>query len=444
MKNIAIIGAGLSGLVSAWYIKEFHPEVKVTIFEADKTGGQISTHEFNNTLIESGPLFLLLENPVLHHIVSRIQPEGLIPCKDEKAYVLKDTYYQKAPGGFMEFENGMFSFFSGGFSSFFGLKKKASLWETVSFFDFLKSTYGLNYAETLGSAFARNIFFTEAENLNFSAAYPDLYRELKKGKNLKDTLASYGSETKSYWQKEINGTFTPGIYYYKGGLSKLISDITADIKTRGCQIEISKIYEIGGKQGEYFLHSRKNKYGAFDKIISTVSAPEQSNIWKVLHKELSLKLAELKHRSVSCIYSAYNPKDFNRAGLGFFAPRKEKLTISGAWYINSINQDIENSNQFITGTLIPGDLSLFSDQELIDIQINDFEKVFSLKTKPLWSQVIRRESAGPLLDNHYLPWKNSVADYLREMPDIALTGNDMASGEINQILDQAYHIAKSL
>jgi oxygen-dependent protoporphyrinogen oxidase len=443
MKKIAVIGAGLSGLIGAWYLKEFNPQAQITIFEADKMGGHIATEEHEGIALEKGPAFLALENPVLHQALSRSNPSGLKLCKDEKAYVLKDTYYQKAPGGFMEFENGQFSFLSGGMSSFFGMKKKVPLWNSVSFFDFLKSTYGTNYAETLGSAFARNVFYSEAENLNFCSAYPELYDEFKKGLSLKDTLQKYGADKKAYWQKEFNGSFEPGIYTYEGGFGKMIEALADDLKVKGCHFEFAKIHDVDAHNREYFLHSRKSKFGPFDKIIATPGAHEQAGFIKSLHKDLSLKLAELKHRPVAYIYSSYNFKDFNRAGLGFFAPRKEKLTISGALYINSINKEIEKSNQFVTRTILPGELSLFSDQELVDIQMKDFEKVFSLTAKPRWSKVYRSESAGPLLDNQYTEWKNSVKDILKDMPGILLTGNDMSGGDINRVLAEAWQNAKN-
>ncbi|MDH4263210.1 MAG: protoporphyrinogen oxidase [Spirochaetia bacterium] len=448
MKKVAIIGAGLSGLMSAWYIKQFNPDAQVTIFEADKKGGQISTEEHQGVLLEKGPAFLLLENPVLQHALSKINSENLLLCKDEKAYVLKDTYYQKAPSGFMEYENGIFSFLSSGMSSIFAMKKKVSLWDTLSFFDFLKSTYGMTYAENQGSSFARNIFYTEAENLNFRSAYSELYDELKKGLGLKETLQKFNSEKKTYWQKESLTSFTPGIYYYKGGLSKIFDDLSEDLKSKDCHIEFAKIHDISHHKNEFTLHSRKSKFGPFDKVISTINAHEQSALLKGLHKELSIKLAELKYRPVSYVYSAYNFKDFNRAGLGFFAPRKEKLTISGTFYINSINKEIEKLNQFVTRTIIPGDLSLFSDQELIDIQNVDFEKVYSLTAKPLWSKVFRNESQGPLLDNHYTTWKNSVRQIEKEISNdiqgLGIIGNDMSGSNISRILEEAYQTAKNV
>ena len=442
MKKISVIGAGLSGLISAWYIKEFHPEAEVTIFEADKAGGQISSEEYEGVILEKGPAYLTLENPVLHYALSKCGSSDLQLCNAEKSYVLKESYYQKAPGGFMEFEHGRLSFLSGGIFSIFGLKKKAAIWDNVSFYDFLKSTYGLTYAETFGSMFARNIFYCEAENLNFRAAYSELYDQLKKGQSLKESLQTFAKQKEDYWQSELKQNFVPGIYYFKDGLGKLIDILTDDLKKKNCHIEYAKIHDITEQKGEYLLHSKHSKYGPFQNIISTAGAHDQAVYWKSLNKDLSQQLSELKYSSVSYVYSNYNFKDFNRAGLGFLASRKEKLTVSGATYMNALNKNIEKNQQFLARTIIPGDLSLFKDDELVEMQVNDFEKVFGLTIKPLWSRVYRNE--GPLLDTHYTAWKNSIKDAIKDLPSLSIIGKDMSGADISQILQEAYKTAKNL
>lgn len=43
-KNIAVLGGGLTGLTTAYYITRFHPTAKITIYEASsRTGGWIDT-----------------------------------------------------------------------------------------------------------------------------------------------------------------------------------------------------------------------------------------------------------------------------------------------------------------------------------------------------------------------------------------------------------------
>lgn len=55
-KKVAIIGAGITGLSSAYFIKKQDPSIEVTIFEAsNRVGGKIQTYRSDGYTIELGP-----------------------------------------------------------------------------------------------------------------------------------------------------------------------------------------------------------------------------------------------------------------------------------------------------------------------------------------------------------------------------------------------------
>jgi oxygen-dependent protoporphyrinogen oxidase len=59
-KNIAVLGGGISGLSSAWFLKKEFPDSKITIFEAGKeAGGWIKSKKVDvaggHVLLECGP-----------------------------------------------------------------------------------------------------------------------------------------------------------------------------------------------------------------------------------------------------------------------------------------------------------------------------------------------------------------------------------------------------
>lgn len=47
-KDIAVLGGGLTGLTTAYYLTHFHPDAKITIYEsADRLGGWLDTEHVN-------------------------------------------------------------------------------------------------------------------------------------------------------------------------------------------------------------------------------------------------------------------------------------------------------------------------------------------------------------------------------------------------------------
>lgn len=60
-KKVAIIGAGITGISSAYYLKHYKPDIDVTIFEAtNRPGGKIQTYRKDGYTIELG-LNLILD-----------------------------------------------------------------------------------------------------------------------------------------------------------------------------------------------------------------------------------------------------------------------------------------------------------------------------------------------------------------------------------------------
>ncbi len=55
-KSVAIIGAGITGLSSAYFLKQQDPNIDVTIFEAsNRPGGKIQSYRKDGYMIELGP-----------------------------------------------------------------------------------------------------------------------------------------------------------------------------------------------------------------------------------------------------------------------------------------------------------------------------------------------------------------------------------------------------
>ena len=68
MKSVAIIGAGITGLTAAFYLKR--SGVPVTVYEAsDRFGGAIQSMRANGYLAEFGPNTILETSPKVTQLV---------------------------------------------------------------------------------------------------------------------------------------------------------------------------------------------------------------------------------------------------------------------------------------------------------------------------------------------------------------------------------------
>jgi len=105
MKSVAIIGAGITGLTAAFYLKR--KGVPVTVYEAcARAGGVIQSSRQNGFLAESGPNTILETSPKISELIRDLNLESrrIYPSPDAKnRYVVRDKKPVAMPSSQAEF-----------------------------------------------------------------------------------------------------------------------------------------------------------------------------------------------------------------------------------------------------------------------------------------------------------------------------------------------------
>jgi oxygen-dependent protoporphyrinogen oxidase len=105
MKSVAIIGAGITGLTAAFYLKR--KGVPVTVYEAGaRAGGVIQSSRQNGFLAESGPNTILETSPKISEFIRDLNLESrrIYPSPDAKnRYVVRDKKPVAMPSSQPEF-----------------------------------------------------------------------------------------------------------------------------------------------------------------------------------------------------------------------------------------------------------------------------------------------------------------------------------------------------
>jgi len=96
-KNIAIIGAGLSGLTAAHALKDF---AKVTLFDKSRgVGGRMSTRYAGEYEFDHGAQYFTARHPRFQNAVERAIEQGVVAPWDGQAFYLKDGAMERDIGG---------------------------------------------------------------------------------------------------------------------------------------------------------------------------------------------------------------------------------------------------------------------------------------------------------------------------------------------------------
>ena len=62
MKTVSIIGGGIAGMATAWYLQQERDDLNITLYEkTDRLGGKITTDRIGELILEGAPESLLTE-----------------------------------------------------------------------------------------------------------------------------------------------------------------------------------------------------------------------------------------------------------------------------------------------------------------------------------------------------------------------------------------------
>lgn len=449
MQRIAVVGGGISGLCHAYFIKKRHPGAEVVLFEPGKPGGNIRTEKYEGAILEPGPDSYLDRSGLFNQMVSELGVQQELIFEDKRAakrYVLKEGFLVAAPKSPLGLITTSLLFFPEKIKIFLAMRKKFSLWPTITLFDAARNVLGFSAAEYLASPFARGVYGSEAEDLEFSSLFPALYRKITESPKLKIAFKEYVRERKAFWQQELPGiTFEKGIYSFKNGLSTLVEALEAGLRKSGVAIQKDKIARISRDNSHgVVLSSKAKSYDAFAQVVFTIGTEDLAYIWREHDKELSRKLSELKYSPINVVYNAWNKKDFQTAGYGFLAPRKERSPILGTIFSSNVFPGRAPADQFLTKSMISGESDLFKDGEIAGLAEESLGRILKVRAKPLWSKVFRHTPGIPRYAPGYGEWKKDVSGLMKNHEGIHFAGWAFSGIGLADQVESAYLLAKDL
>ncbi|HRP69722.1 MAG TPA: protoporphyrinogen oxidase, partial [Turneriella sp.] len=427
MSRIAVVGGGISGLAHAYYWKKKHPKDEIILFEAGKLGGNIQTQTHDGALLEPGPDSYLERSGLFTTMIRDlgIESELLHETKNTaKRYVVKDGYLVKAPTSPGSLFFSSLLFFPEKIKMFLAMGKKFSIWPTITLFDAARNVLGFSTAEYLASPMARGIYGSEAEDIEFSSIFPELFKKITETPKLKIALKEYSREKKEYWQNALGGvSFERGIYNFKGGLITWVNALEKYLSANGVSIIHDKIARIQKhSDGKHALSSKAKSYNTFDKIIFTVGRDSLAYIWREADKELSRKITEVKHSPINVVYAAWNKKDLYAGGYGFLVPRKERISILGCIFASNVFPGRIKEDYFLTKTMVSGDGALFKDEDLSHLSQESLARVLRIKANPLWTKVFRQTPGIPRYAPGYGELKREIFTLLEKHEGVHFAG----------------------
>ncbi|KAF0152436.1 MAG: protoporphyrinogen oxidase [Ignavibacteria bacterium] len=429
-KKVVILGAGISGLATAYWLYKDGYDVSI-IEEQSKAGGAMQTLHEENFLVDFGPNSGLETTPLIRKLVEEVGLSDEMIYASEtssKRFIFREGSLHALPMGFVQFLSTKLFSLNGKLRLFkepFVGKSSDGYYQSIA--QFVERRLGKEFLDYAIDPFVSGVFAGDPAKLSVKSAFPKLYRlEEVYGGLVKGLIKGARERKKSSEESKQSAK----MFSFMNGMQTFPKAIANKLDGRIIlNSVVKKVEKQNDKWVVLFENNGSLKKIECNKIISTVPSFVASEIFGNLDAELTIHLNSVYYPPVIVLYLAFNKKDIGTPldGFGFLIPSLERKNFLGAiWsstiFPNRCSEDKAGFTLFIGGARNQQILKQDTKQ-LIDTAVTEFKEMMKTKAEPVYLKSKMWSNAIPQYNLGYIEHENYFEKFEKNNPGIFLSGN---------------------
>lgn len=443
--DVLVLGAGISGLATAFWLKERGAAVEL-LEAAPRAGGVIGTRQRNGALVEHGPNSTLDTSPLINELLDRVGIRSERVATSAVAatrFVVRDGRLlplPTTPGGFVT---------TPAFS--FGAKLRllrepfigaAPAGAEESIAAFVRRRLGTEFLDYAVDPFVSGVYGGDPERISVSAAFPRLHAlEQKYGSLIKGQILGMRERRKAGEKAKNTAdsfSFLRGMQTLTDALANAIGRIETSVHVRRIERARDGNWTVAGSRGaDPVLRSAR-------AIVLALPAHESAKLLRELWPPATKGLAAIEYAPIASIASAYRRADIRHslAGFGFLVPKRESRRILGSLFSSSMlpgraSEGLVLLTTFAGGTRNP-ELPAQPEGALATLVHEELTALVGATSPPVWVEVTRWPRAIPQYNLGHAERLRPLADAERAKPGLFVCGSYRGGVSIGDCIKSAH------
>ncbi len=416
MKPAIVIGAGISGLSTAYYLaREGQPSLLLD--PRPRAGGVIQTERVEGCTIEGGPDSFLAAKPEALAMIRELGLEGEVISSNDRQ---RKTYIRKG-GRMIPMPNGLImmvptKIIPMALSGLLGWGTKIRMGLEVfrkpgpaqpdrSVADFIRDHYGQEAVDYLAEPLLSGVYGGDPRNLSVNSVLP----------RFADLERRYGSVTRGVLANRPKHGGGPLFRTLKGGLGQWVDAILAAIRGQ-CELRQARAEAIERTASGF----RVKAGGDWLEAEHIVLACEAHNAARLLNGRLAALLNGIAYTSSIVVALGYDgPPPL--PGFGFLIPGKERRRIVACTWVGAkfpyrAPEGTNLARCFLSGEEEP-------DIGAIHRELKD---IAGVRGEPRFHRVFRWPRSMAQYDVGHAPRVEEIQELVAHVPGLHLAGNAYA------------------
>jgi oxygen-dependent protoporphyrinogen oxidase len=425
-KEVTVIGAGISGLATAYWLQKDGFDV-IVVESGKRPGGAMQTLHEQDFLIDFGPNSGLETTPYIRQLAEEVGIAHEMIYANESAnkrYILKNDQLLPLP-------TSPPAFFK---SKLFSIKAKIRLMKepfvgksedgyNQSIAEFVKRRLGQEFLDYAIDPFVSGVFAGNPELLSVKSAFPKLYRlEEVYGGLIKGMIKGARERKNRAEDSKQNAkmfSFLNGMQTFPEAIAKKLNNVIYNFD----------IDKISKEENKYTVYSKDGSSIASDIVLSTIPAYSLRDKILDFDTKILAHLNDVYYPPVMVLYLGFKKDQIAQPldGFGYLIPSKEKKIFLGAIWSSTIfpnrsKEDEASFTIFIGGAKNP---QVFDEDEdiLIGEVLTEFKRIMKITGDPIYANRRMWEKAIPQYNLGYIEHENYFDKFEIENPGFFIGGN---------------------
>jgi oxygen-dependent protoporphyrinogen oxidase len=469
MKQVVIVGGGISGLATGFRLQQKSPTAIITVLEQNpRPGGTIWTERQDGFQVEIGPNGFLDNKPFALQLCHDLGlSDHLVPATETSGR----NRYLFWQGKLQPLPRSLGTFLTTALLSWRGkVRLLAERWtrrESIpaeeSIDAFVRRRGGAEAADVLADALVTGIYAGDPRLLSLPACFPRLaalerdygsvIRGLSKAARLK------GDQPDSQTPKGAAGrmwSLPQGLRFFIESIrDRLNSSPICGVKV--CRLERSAENSVlaGSPDGRetvpqqrrWIVHGDGGDRWPADAVVLACPAYEQAGILRHLDLKLAQKIGSIRYNRLAVVALGYWRADVpgELDGFGFIVPQRLKRDILGVQWCSSIFPQRAPDEMILLRAMCGGwnrpDIVDWDDERLTRAVRAELQIAMKITAEPVFRSVIRWDRAIPQYHLGHLDLVTNIEKQTENYPGLFLTGNSYHGVSLNDCIEQAEKLA---
>jgi oxygen-dependent protoporphyrinogen oxidase len=451
-RRIVVIGGGITGLATAWRVRQLVRDAEVTLLESSaRPGGMVGTIQRDGFLVERGPNGLFDAKPAGVTLARDLGLGDRLIAGSEASrknrFLFAGDRLHRLPSSPLGILTNPVLSLSGRLRLITEPFRRPRVDPTdESIAEFANRHFGREAAERLVDAIVTGIYAGDPETLSVRSCFPRLVKaEAMSGSVLRGILRMRKEKAR---EARSRGEPPPGpqrLWSFPTGLHEL-TDLLAE-RLRNSFVGGVTVKSIGREANGWIVRGEGNETWRADIVVSCLPPYEQSILLDDLSHELADEFAQIPINRVTVVALGYRrdqvtgPQD----GFGYLSPQRDRRDVLGVQWCSSVFPGRAPEGcvlwRALVGGVARGDLTERSDEDLLKFVHREMSVTMGVTGEPVFSEIVRWPRAIPQYLVGHGQRVGRIEALAAAFPGLILGGTALSGVALADRVEEAMRIA---